>query len=335
AFISDRLLSKIGLGGKSFVSMIVGCGCSVPAVMSTRTIKNINERNATIALVPFMPCSAKMAVISFFTAKLLGGNALIAASFYFLSIVCIILGGLILKVFGRRKTTAADTFLMELPTYRLPKLTNVLRQMWERGKAYIIKAGTIIFTASVVLWVLQSLNWRFQLVGADASMLSDIGKVIAPIFVPLGFGDWRFAVSALTGIVAKETVVTTLQILLGSVDIATVVSPLAAYSFVAYNLITIPCVATIAASFSELGSIKRGIKTILFQFVYAYVVALLIYQIGIVATTYTTIFVVTICVLAIAFMLYFCIRYIATHRGCNYECDHCPHNKDCTKDRNK
>ena len=235
AFITDRLLNKIGLGGRSFVSMILGCGCSVPAIMSTRTIKNINERNATITLTPFMPCSAKLAIISFFTTHLLGGNALFAVSFYFLSIFAVILGGLIMKVFRRRKTNASDTFIMELPTYRAPTVGNVAKQMWDRGKAFLIKAGTIIFTASVLLWLLQSFNWRFEMVATDQSMLASIGKLIAPIFIPLGFNDggcgWQFAISTLTGIAAKETVVTTLQILLPE-GIDNSISALGAYSFV-------------------------------------------------------------------------------------------------------
>ncbi|MCM1043709.1 MAG: ferrous iron transport protein B [Corallococcus sp.] len=330
AFIMDRLLSKIGLGGKSFVSMILGCGCSVPAIMATRTIKNINERNNTITLTPFMPCSAKMAIISFFTAKLLGGNALFAISFYFLSIAAVIFGGLILKIFGRKKTSASDTFIMELPTYRAPKPANVLKQMWERGKSFLIKAGTIIFTASVLLWILQSFNWRLQFVDAQDSMLASIGTVIAPIFAPLGFGDWRFAVATLTGIAAKETVVTTLEILVVG-DITQAITPLGAYSFVVYNLLTVPCVAAISASFAEQGKKINGLKSALFQIITAYVVALAIYQLGTLAQKYTAPFIITLCCIIIAFALYFAIRFLIKKRGCNYECDHCPNNQNCTK----
>ena len=336
AFITDRLLNKIGLGGRSFVSMILGCGCSVPAIMATRTIKNINERNATITLTPFMPCSAKLAIISFFTTHLLGGNALFAVSFYFLSIFAVILGGLIIKVFLRRKTDASDTFIMELPTYRAPTVGNVAKQMWDRGKAFLIKAGTIIFTASVILWLLQSFNWRFEMVSTENSMLASIGRVIAPLFVPLGFNDmncgWQFAISTLTGIAAKETVVTTLQILLPQ-GIEGSISALGAYSFVVYNLLTIPCVAAISASFSEQGRWKNGLLSALFQIAVAYVVSLAIYQLGTLAHKYTTAFIVAASCVAIAFLLYFSVRYVVTHRGCNYECDHCPHNSDCKKTR--
>lgn len=334
AFITDRLLNKIGLGGRSFVSMILGCGCSVPAIMATRTIKNINERNSTITLTPFMPCSAKLAIISFFTTYLLGGNALFAISFYFLSILAIILGGLIMKVFNRKKTNASDTFIMELPTYRAPTIGNVAKQMWDRGKAFLIKAGTIIFTASVILWLLQSFNFRFEMVATDESMLASIGKLIAPIFIPLGFNDggcgWQFSVATLTGIAAKETVVTTLEILL-PLGIEKSISGLGAYSFVTYNLLTVPCVAAISASFSEQGNWKNGLKSVAFQIVTAYLVSLVIYQIGSLAKAYPTPMIIAVCCVVIAFGLYFSIKYMVRHRGCNYECDHCPKNADCNK----
>ena len=282
AFITDRLLNKIGLDGRSFVSMILGCGCSVPAVISARTIKNVNERNATITLTPFVPCSAKLAVISFFTAKVLGGNAALAASFYFVSILTVILCGLILKLIRRNKTES-DAFIMELPNYRAPSAANVIKQMWERGKSFLIKAGTVIFAASVVLWALQSFNFRLEYVSAESSMLAEIGKFISPLFTPLGFNDggfgWQFSVASLSGIVAKETVVTTLEILL-PVSVDRCISDLGAYCFVTYNLLTAPCIATISASFTELGGFRQGIKTVAFQIVTAYVVTFVLYQVG-------------------------------------------------------
>ncbi len=282
AFITDRLLNKIGLGGRSFVSMILGCGCSVPAVMSTRTIKNTSERNATITLTPFVPCSAKLALISFFTAKILGGNALFAISFYIVSILSIIIGGLLIKLFKRGKVDN-DVFIMELPAYRKPSAVNVLKQMWERGKAFLIKAGTVIFVSSVALWILQSFNFRFEYVSTENSMLASIGKIIAPAFAPLGFNDggfgWQFSVASLTGIVAKETVVTTLEILLPQAT-GNCISKLGAYCFVTYNLLTAPCIATISASFTELGGIKQGVKALTFQIATAYVITLIMYQAG-------------------------------------------------------
>ena len=339
AFITDKLLNKIGLGGRSFVSMILGCGCSVPAIMATRTIKNINERNATITLTPFMPCSAKLAIISSLTAYVLGGNALFAISFYFLSILAVIVGGLIMKVFNRKKTNASDTFIMELPTYRAPAPTNVLKQMWERGKAFLIKAGTIIFTASVVLWLVQSFNFRFEFVtDANDSMLAGIGKLIAPLFAPLGFNDggygWQYSVATLTGLAAKEVVVSTLEILLPN-GIAGTISGLGAYSFVVYNLLTVPCIAAISASFSEQGNWKNGLKSMIFQLAVAYLVSLVIYQLGTLAKNHTTAFVIATSLIAIALALYFAISHIVKNRGCNCECDHCPHNASCTRDDRK
>ena len=339
AFITDKLLNKIGLGGRSFVSMILGCGCSVPAIMATRTIKNINERNATITLTPFMPCSAKLAIISSFTTYILDGNALFAISFYFLSILAVILGGLIMKVFNRKKTNASDTFIMELPTYRAPAPTNVLKQMWERGRAFLITAGTIIFTASVVLWLVQSFNFRFEFVtDANDSILAGIGKLIAPLFAPLGFNDggygWQYSVATLTGLAAKEVVVSTLEILLPA-GLEGTISGLGAYSFVVYNLLTVPCVAAISASFTEQGNWKNGLKSVVFQLLAAYVVSLAIYQLGSLARDYTTEFVVSVSIIAIVFALYFAIRHIIKNRGCNCECDHCPHNATCTRDDRK
>ncbi|MEG1882063.1 MAG: ferrous iron transport protein B [Clostridia bacterium] len=333
AFIMDRLLNKIGLSGKSFVSMIIGCGCSVPAIMSARTIKNLNERNSTITLVPFMPCSAKLALFSFFTSTFFGGNALVATSMYFISIVSIILGGLLLKLFNRRKTTASDVFLVELPTYKLPTATSVLKEMWDKGKSFLIKAGTIIFTASVVLWLLTSFSWSFKVtIGNNAeSMLSSIGKLIAPLFVPLGFGNWQFAVATLSGLAAKETAITTLQILYKTLDITTAITPLGAYSFMVFNLLCAPCMATIGASFKEQGKAKYGIISVAFQTVFAYLVSLAIYQIGRLVIKNNNLFLTISIVSLIAVVFILCILFLIKKKGCKYECDHCPNNKNCKK----
>ena len=335
AFITDRLLNKIGLGGRSFVSMILGCGCSVPAIMATRTIKNINERNATVTLTPFMPCSAKLAVISFFTSYVLGGNALFAISFYFLSILAIILGGLCLKVISRKKSDVENAFIMELPTYRLPTPSNVWKQMKDRGKAFLIKAGTVIFVASVLLWLLTNFNFRFQMVDTGNSMLAKLGKLIAPIFVPLGFNDggcgWQFSVATLTGIAAKETVVTTLNILLPQ-GIDGAISGLGAYSFVAYNLLTVPCVATISASFAEQGKLN-GLKSLLFQICAAYVVSLAIYQLGSLCNRHPATFTIASVVIAVVVAAILAIRYLVRHRGHCASCAGCAMHKSCKKDK--
>ena len=325
AFITDRLLNKIGLGGRSFVSMILGCGCSVPAIMATRTIKNANERNATVTLTPFMPCSAKLAVISFFTSYILGGNALFAISFYFLSILAVILGGLLLKIVSRKKTDVDNAFIMELPTYRMPTLANVWKQMRDRGKAFLIKAGTVIFVASVMLWLLTNFNFRFESVTTENSMLAGLGKLISPIFVPLGFNDggcgWQFSVATLTGIAAKETVVTTLNILIPQ-GINGAISGLGAYSFVAYNLLTVPCVATISAGFGEVGKLN-GLKSMLFQICTAYIVSLCIYQLGSIAKRHTAVFTVILTAIGLLVGLWFAINHMIKHKGRCANCSGC------------
>ena len=319
AFITDRLLNKIGLGGRSFVAMILGCGCSTPAILSCRVIKDIRERNATITLAPFMPCSAKLAVISFFTANIFDGNALIAVSFYVVSIFAVILGGLVLKLLCRKHNEFGDAFIMELPTYRAPKATNVLKQMRERGKAFLLKAGTIIFAASIVLWMLTNFDFRFNMTDTQNSMLAEIGKFICPVFTPLGFNDggygWQFTVATLSGVVAKETVITTLGILLPN-GIADTVSTLGAYCFVTYNLLTIPCIAAISASFAEQGGWKNGLKSMAFQLATAYAVTLAIYQIGNLIRRYTAATIITLSLLAILTLSVLSIRYIVKRHSC-------------------
>ena len=329
AFITDRALNKIGLGGRSFVSMVLGCGCSVPAVMSARTIKNTDERNATIALTPFVPCSAKLAVISFFTSAMFNGNALFALGLYTLSGLSVIIGGLIFKTI-RRHRCGNEAFIMELPDYRLPTAKNILKQMWERGKAFLIKAGTVIFASSVVLWTLQNFNFRFETVTAENSMLSHIGRALAPLFSPLGFGDkncgWQFSVAALSGIVAKETVVTTLEMLLPA-GIENSISPLGAFCFVLYNLLTAPCIATISATFAE-QKFKQGLKTLIFQITLSYVVSLIIYQTVKLAQNHTDIFLIAAIAISVILAVVFSVLRFTKH-GCNgcsgNACKKCKH----------
>lgn len=275
AFIMDRLLHSVGLSGKSLIPMIVGCGCSVPGVLGARTIKDKKERDFTIMLVPFMPCSAKLVMFSYFTTAVFGGNALAATSMYFISIVTIICAALVLKLLGKKfARSKGDSFVMELPPYRWPRPVNVLREMWERGKAFIIKAGTIIFLASIILWLLQNFDYKFNLVDDRAqSLMAYLGKGLRYLFIPLGFGEWQYAVATVSGLAAKETVVVTLEIL-G----APAMSKATAYSFMIFNLLCCPCVATVSATFKELGSKKLGLFTVLFQCATAYVVSLVFYQ---------------------------------------------------------
>ncbi len=316
AFITDGLLGKIGLGGRSAVAMILGCGCSVPAITSSRTIKSTTERNATITLAPFMPCSAKLAIIAFLTSAMSNG-AVIATSFYLLSIVVIVASGLFLKC---RKTANDTTFIMELPTYRRPSARNVLKQTCKRAESFLTKAGTVILAASVVLWLAQHYNFKLQWVDTQNGMLATIGKIIAPLFYPLGFNDggygWQFAVATLSGFSAKETVVATLQLLLPCRP-DKCISILGAYSFVAYNVLTAPCVAAISTIFAE--QRKDAWKSLAFQITTAYVVSLTIYQVGSAAQRYPKIFVTLPTCLLIAASTALALKHNAKTacRNCN------------------
>ncbi len=282
AFVTDKLLHGLGLSGRSFVCMVLGCGCTVPAIASTRTVKNAAEREATVTLAPFVPCSAKLAVIAYFTSYVFDGNVLFAVSFYFACVIAIAVGGLTLKLL-RRDKQAESLFFMELPPYRLPRAKNVLRQMWQRCKAFLTKAGTVILAASVLLWTLTHLDFSFGWVGIEQSMLADMGRAISPLFAPLGFDDrgcgWQLTVATLCGLAARETVISTLQILLPQ-GVGAAVSPLGAYTFVLFNLLSVPCVAACGASFAEQGGCKKGLRSAAFQFAMAYVLSLAVYVVG-------------------------------------------------------
>ena len=287
AFVMDKLLRKIGLSGRSFVPMLIGFGCSVPAIMSARTLSSERDRKMTILLTPFMSCSAKlpiygMIIMAFFPHH----RALIMMSVYLIGILVAILSGLLLKstVFKGNPIP----FVMELPAYRIPSPRSVLMLMWEKAKDFLRKAFTIIFVATIVIWFLQSFDIRLNMVAdSSQSILASIGSLIAPLFVPLGFADWRASTALLTGITAKESVVSTLTILTGaSTDaqlsqvLATIFTPLSAYSFLVFTVLYMPCVAAFAASKRELGSWKGAIFTALYQTGAAYVMALIVYQIG-------------------------------------------------------
>ncbi|MGI6133925.1 MAG: ferrous iron transport protein B, partial [Christensenellales bacterium] len=284
AYIMDRLLRRIGLSGKSFIPMIVGCGCSVPAIMSARTVENNDERRLTIMLTPFIPCSAKLPVFALMVGAFFPDNPFVAPSMYLLGIIMVIIGGLILKKLKIFKTHS-DTFMLELPQYRLPTAKNILLDLWEKSKAFLIKAGTIIFLASIILWALQNFNWRFQMVEAEYSLIATIGKLLEPIFIPLGFGDWRAAVALISGIAAKETVVSSLSILLASqgnlnAALGTIFNGPSAYAFMAFVLLSSPCIAALSVTRKEMGSVKWLLITIAFQMLTAYLVSFILYTLG-------------------------------------------------------
>lgn len=290
AFIMDRVFRRFGLSGKSFIPMLIGLGCGVPAVQASRTIENDRDRKMTIMTTTFIPCSAKLPIIGLIAGSLFHESGWVATSAYFVGIAAIIVSGIILK---KTKLFAGEPapFVMELPAYHIPSVKGVLIHMWDRLKAFVRKAGTIIFLSSIIIWFLSSFNFRFEMVDTQDSILAALGHFIAPIFAPLGWGIWEAAVGAITGLVAKENVVSTLAILFGFTEVAengdemwsvfaqnfTMIS---AYSFLIFNLLCAPCFAAIGAIRREMGSAKWTWIAIGYQCIFAYVISLLIYQLG-------------------------------------------------------
>ncbi len=291
AFVMDKFFRKFGLTGKSFIPMLVGSGCSVPGIMATRTLENDKDRKLTILLTPFISCGAKMPIYVMFASAFFPNNrGWVVFTIYILGIVVAILSGILLKNTVFKGESAP--FVMELPPYRIPTLKGLLIHMWDRGKAFIKKAGTLIFAAVVVIWFLQSFGPSLAFIEDPAkSILASIGRFIAPIFKPLGFGDWISSVAIFTGLVAKEVVVATLGVLQGlgevteeSVEliasIQVMFTPLKAWAFMAFNLLACPCFAAIGAMKREFNSAKWTLFAIAYQTGVAYIVAMLIYQIG-------------------------------------------------------
>lgn len=294
AFIMDRIFRKFGLSGKSFIPMLIGSGCGVPGIMASRTIENDRDRKMTIMTTTFIPCGAKLPIIALIAGALFGGAWWVAPSAYFVGIAAIVVSGIILK---KTKMFSGDPapFVMELPQYHLPTVTNVLKSMWERGWSFIKKAGTIILLSTIVLWFLQGFGFEDGSFGMvedlNNSVLAKIGGVIAPIFAPLGWGDWKAAVAAVTGLIAKENVVGTFGVLYGFGEVAedgaeiwgslaASYTAIAAYSFLVFNLLCAPCFAAIGAIKREMNSAKWTWFAIGYQTVFAYTAALAIYQIG-------------------------------------------------------
>ena len=300
AFIMDRIFRKFGLSGKSFIPMLIGTGCGVPGIMASRTIESNRDRKMTIMTTTFIPCSAKLPIIALIAGALFNGASWVAPSAYFLGIIAIICSGIILK---KTKIFAGDPapFVMELPTYHFPTMMNVLRSMWERGWSFIKKAGTIILLSTIFIWFTSNygfINGSFGAVEelSDQSILATLGKSIAWIFTPLGFGDWQASVATVTGLVAKENVVGTFGILYGAGEVAengaeiwatlaASFTSIAAYSFLVFNLLCAPCFAAIGAIKREMNNAKWTWFAIGYQTIFAYLVAFCIYQIGVVLTT--------------------------------------------------
>lgn len=287
AFVMDKALRKIGLSGRSFVPMLIGFGCSVPAIMATRTLASERDRKMTIVLTPFMSCSAKLPIYGMITMAFFPDNAaVVMIALYALGIVVAVISGLILNntVFKGDPVP----FVMELPAYRVPTLKSVLIHMSEKAKDFIRRAFTVIFIGTIIIWFLQSFDWSFNMVDdSSVSILSSVGSLIAPIFKPLGFNDWRASTALITGLAAKEAVVSTLTVLTGSITdaqlsvvLSTMFTPLSAFAFLVFTLLYMPCIAAFAATKKELGSLKYAILTALYQTITAYAAAMIIYQLG-------------------------------------------------------
>ncbi|GLC79982.1 ferrous iron transport protein B [Lacrimispora brassicae] len=296
AFIMDRIFRRFGLSGKSFIPMLIGSGCGVPGIMASRTIENDRDRKMTIMTTTFIPCGAKLPIIALIAGALFGGASWVAPSAYFVGIAAIVCSGIILK---KTKMFAGDPapFVMELPAYHMPTVINILRSMWERGWSFIKKAGTIILLATIFVWFTSFFGWvdgEFRMLDAlelDHSILAAVGGTISWIFAPLGWGDWKSAVAAITGLIAKENVVGTFGILFGFAEVAedgseiwgtlaTNMTPLAAYSFLVFNLLCAPCFAAMGAIKREMNNAKWFWFAVGYQTLLAYVVSLCVYQIG-------------------------------------------------------
>ena len=322
AFIMDRIFRKFGLSGKSFIPMLIGTGCGVPSVMASRTIENERDRRMTIMTTCFIPCGAKMPIIGLIAGALFGGSGLVAVSAYFIGVAAIIISGIILKK-TRPFSGNPAPFVMELPAYHAPTAGNVLRSTWERGWSFVKKAGTIILLSSVVLWFLKGFGWEdggFGMVeDMNNSVLAAIGGVIAYIFIPLGFGNWKAAVATITGFIAKENVVATFGILYNYAGelaengdeiwglVARDYTQLSAYSFMIFNLLCAPCFAAMGAIKREMNNGKWTAFAIGYMCVFAYAAALIVYRIGLLFTGAFSIWTVVAVILLTA-MIYLLAR---------------------------
>ena len=315
AFVMDRIFRRFGLSGKSFIPMLISTGCGVPAVMSSRTIENERDRRITIMTATFMPCSAKLEIIALIAGAFFPHNPLVAPSTYFIGMAAIILSGIALK-----KTSflggLTSPFIMELPSYHWPKTMSVLRYAFGKAMSFVKRAGTIIFSLTVLIWFMSNYNFMLHTVDTEVSILATLGKGLSWIFTPLGFGNWKATVAALTGLAAKETVVATFGILYhnsSEAGLATALqadySALAAYSFLIFNLLCAPCFAAIGAIKREMANLRWTVGAIGFQTGLAYCVSLILYQFGQVLlygkpiTPWTL-----VAVLLLVTMIYFVVR---------------------------
>ena len=319
AFVLDRIFRKFGLSGKSFIPMLIGTGCGIPGIMASRTIENERDRRMTIMTTTFIPCGAKVPFIAMVAGAIFGGAAWVATSAYFVGMAAIIISGIMLK---KTKMFAGDPapFVMELPAYHWPTLGNVLRSMWERGWSFIKKAGTIILLSTIAVWFTTYFGWAedgFRMLSEeeiDCSILAHIGSLIAWIFAPLGWGNWKAAVASITGLVAKENIVGTLGILYGGGDetvyqaLGAVFTQISGYSFLVFNLLCAPCFAAIGAIKREMNNAKWTWFAIGYQCGFAYLCALMVNQFGKAFTGDLSVLGLVAALAALAFILYMLVR---------------------------
>lgn len=291
AFVMDRMLRRFGLSGKSFIPILVSTGCGVPGVMATRTIESEKDRRLTIMVTTFMPCSAKLPIIGLVAGAFFPHHSWVAPSAYFVSIISIILSAISLKK-TKLFSGEATPFIMELPPYHFPQMKNVFLQMMQRGHSFVKKAGTIIFATSVLIWFTMNFNFRLQMVAANQSILASFGHLLAPLFIPLGWGNWQGAVASMTGLIAKENVINTFGILYKNASEVSETgkefwqamhldfTAVSAYAFLTFNLLCAPCFAAIGAIHREMASVKWTWLAILYQCGFAYVIRMMIYQFG-------------------------------------------------------
>lgn len=291
AFVMDRMLRRFGLSGKSFIPILVSTGCGVPGVMATRTIESEKDRRLTIMVTTFMPCSAKLPIIGLVAGAFFPHHSWVAPSAYFVSIISIILSAISLKK-TKLFSGEATPFIMELPPYHFPQMKNVFLQMMQRGHSFVQKAGTIIFATSVLIWFTMNFNFRLQMVAANQSILASFGHLLAPLFIPLGWGNWQGAVASMTGLIAKENVINTFGILYKNASEVSETgkefwqamhldfTAVSAYAFLTFNLLCAPCFAAIGAIHREMASVKWTWLAILYQCGFAYVISMMIYQFG-------------------------------------------------------
>lgn len=322
AFLMDRIFRKFGLSGKSFIPMLIGSGCGVPGIMASRTIENDRDRKMTIITTTFIPCGAKLPIIALIAGALFDGAWWVAPSAYFIGIAAIVTSGIILK---KTKLFAGDPspFVMELPPYHMPTVSNILRSMWERGSSFIKKAGTIILLSTTVIWFAQSFGFTDGAFGMvedmNDSILAALGKIIAPIFAPLGFGDWKSTVATITGLIAKENVVGTFGVLYGFGEVAEdgaeiwgtlagSMTSIAAFAFLVFNLLCAPCFAAMGAIKREMNNARWFWFAVLYQTGFAYIVAFVIFQFGSWISLGTFGLLTVIALVVTAFFIYLLVR---------------------------